>query len=349
MASARSLVGLALLASFEAGLAQTVAPSVAVLPVQATATSAMPHVTESAIAPWLARLHEASRRRAYTGTFVVSAGNRMASAKIWHVCDGTRQIDRVDSLSGTARSTFRRNDEVITFYPASKVAVAETRRPLSAFPNLLRSPDASFADHYQLKNVGSERIAGLDADMVLLLPKDNLRFGYKVWSEKKTGLMLQLQTLDSDGRLLEQSAFSEIALDAPVSMDKLSGMMANTEGYKIERPELHATTADAQGWTLRSQVPGFRQVGCYQRVATAFADASRKSGMMQWMFSDGLATVSLFVETFDPRRHTNEAELDAGGATRTLTRRLSDAWLTAVGEVPVATLTAFAQALERKK
>ena len=345
-----AIIGLALIASFGSALAQNLTPQLALLPAQAPATSPLLPATDGAIAAWLSRVHDASRQRAYTGTFVVSAGNRMASAKIWHICDGTQQIDRVDSLSGTARSTFRRNEQVITFYPASRVAVAETRRPLSAFPNLLRSPDASFAEHYQLKNVGSDRIAGLDADVVLLLPKDNLRFGYKVWSEKKTGLMLQLQTLDSEGRLLEQSAFSEIALDAPVSMEKLAGMMASTEGYKIERPELHATTAEAQGWSLRGQVPGFKPVGCYQRVvALAGEAASRKSGMMQWMFSDGLATVSLFVEPFDPRRHINEAELDAGGATRTLTRRLSDAWLTAVGEVPVATLTAFAQALERKK
>lgn len=281
---------------------------------------------------------------------MVSAGSRMASAKIWHICDGTQQIERVESLSGTPRSTFRRNDQVITFYPASKIAVSETRRPLGAFPNLLRSPDASFAEHYALKPLGSERIAGLDAEVVQLQPKDHLRFGYKVWSEKKTGLMLQLQTLDSDGRLLEQSAFSEITLDAPVSMDKLSTMMANTEGYKVERPDLKATTADAQGWALRSPVPGFKPVGCYQRVTAVGGEASSgKSSMMQWMFSDGLATVSLFVEPFNARRHTSEMDLDVGGATRTVTRRVQDWWLTAVGEVPVPTLTAFAQALERKK
>jgi sigma-E factor negative regulatory protein RseB len=45
----------------------------------------------------------------------------------------------------------------------------------------------------------------------------------------------------------------------------------------------------------------------------------------------------------------SEIDLDVGGATRTVTRRVQDWWLTAVGEVPVATLTAFAQALERKK
>jgi sigma-E factor negative regulatory protein RseB len=69
---------------------------------------------------------------------------------------------------------------------------------------------------------------------------------------------------------------------------------------------------------------------------------------MQWVFSDGLASVSLFVEPFDARRHGQEG-LMAAGATHTLTRRVQDWWLTAVGEVPPQTLRAFAQSLERRK
>ena len=38
----------------------------------------------------------------------------------------------------------------------------------------------------------------------------------------------------------------------------------------------------------------------------------------------------------------------ASGATHTLTRRVQDWWLTAVGEVPPQTLKAFAQSLERR-
>jgi sigma-E factor negative regulatory protein RseB len=74
----------------------------------------------------------------------------------------------------------------------------------------------------------------------------------------------------------------------------------------------------------------------------------RREDTLQWIFSDGLATVSLFIEPFDVRRHT-QTELLNPGATQLLTRRLVDHWLTAVGEVPPATLAAFAQALERRK
>ena len=185
--------------------------------------------------------------------------------------------------------------------------------------------------------------------MVDLQPKDNLRFGYRVWSEKRSGLVVKLQTLDVDGRMVEQAAFSELQLDAPVSMAKLTQMMENTEGYRVERPELIKTTAAAEGWALKNPVAGFRPMSCYKRPA---AEGGNLEPTMQWIFSDGLASVSLFVEVFDRRRHAHEGTA-AMGATHTLTRRLSDKsgdwWLTVVGEVPRHTLNAFALGLERRK
>jgi sigma-E factor negative regulatory protein RseB len=303
------------------------------------------------VADWLMRMHEASRRRAYIGTFVVSAGGSMSSARIWHVCDGEQQMERVESLSGAPRSTFRHNDQVITFLPESKLAVAEKRESLGLFPNLLKSSDSSIPQFYSASQTGSERVAGFDSDVVLLKPKDSLRFGYRIWSEKKTGLVVKLQTLDVDGRVLEQAAFSDLQLDAPVSMSKLSQMMGRTEGYKVEKPEMLKTTASAEGWALKNPVAGFQPMTCYKR-STVAGEGAKSDGTLQWIFSDGLASVSLFVDVFDPRRHAQEGLL-AMGPTQMLTRRLNDKagdwWLTVVGEVPTPTLQAFAQGLERKK
>ena len=78
---------------------------------------------ERDIHQWLARMHDASRKRSYVGTFVVSsADGSMASSRIWHVCDGEQQMERIESLTGTPRSVFRRNDQVITFLPQSRIA-----------------------------------------------------------------------------------------------------------------------------------------------------------------------------------------------------------------------------------
>jgi sigma-E factor negative regulatory protein RseB len=311
---------------------------------------------ERSISEWLARMHEASRKRAYAGTFVVSSASSMSSARIWHVCDGDRQMDRVESLTGVPRSTFRRNGDVITFYPETKTAWSEKRDDLGLFPNLLKATDSSIEQYYAARHLGVERVAGLEADVVQLQAKDTLRYGYRVWSERKTGLVVKLQTLDVDGKVLEQAAYSELQLDAPVNMGKLAQMMANIEGYKVEKPELVKTTALAEGWALKSVVAGFKPMSCYRRTLTKgdgrAGDGVPAENTLQWIFSDGLASVSLFAEVFDRHRHVQEG-LTVLGATKSLTRRLADGqtqwWLTAVGEVPTVTLTHFSQGLERKK
>jgi sigma-E factor negative regulatory protein RseB len=309
-----------------------------------------PVAVEVPLNAWLMRVHQAARQSVYTGTFVVSAGGNMASARIWHVCDGSQQLERVESLSGTPRAIFRRNDQVVTFFPQSRIAIAEVRESLGLFPNLLKSSDSAIADFYRLKVLGSERIAGFDADVFHLVPNDRLRYGYRVWSEKRTGLIVRLQTLDVEGKVLEQAAFSELQLDAAVSVGKLS-KAGNTDGYRVLRPDLQKTTADAQGWVLHREIDGFKPMACYRRLVAHTNAGLPGSGQstMQWMFSDGVATVSLFVEAYDQQRHGREGATDMGGATHSQTRRINDWWATAVGEVPPATLNAFAHALERKK
>jgi sigma-E factor negative regulatory protein RseB len=255
-------------------------------------------------------------------------------------------MERVETLTGAPRSTFRRNDHVLTFFPDSRVAVAERRESFGLFPNLLQSGDASIARFYNLRAAGHERVAGFETDVVQLRPRDKLRFAYKIWTEKKTGLVVKLQTLDVHGQVLEQAAFSELQLDVPVSMARLSQMMGNTEGYQVETPDLVKTTAAAEGWALKAPVPGFQPMSGYRRSVASTAEG-RHDSTLQWIFSDGLATVSLFLEDFDPRRHVQPGA-QALGATHTLTRRIGDWWLTAVGEVPQQTLQVFAQALERR-
>jgi sigma-E factor negative regulatory protein RseB len=223
------------------------------------------------------------------------------------------------------------------------VVRTEKRESLGLFPNLLKSADSSIPEFYSARRVGGERVAGFDADVVQLVPKDNLRFGYRIWSEKKTGLVVKLQTVDPAGNVLEQAAFSELALDAPVRIDKLNQMMGATEGWRVEKAEAVKTTAAAEGWQLKTAVAGFKPVSCYRRPAAAAPE-----GTLQWIFSDGLAAVSLFVEAYDRQRHVNEGVFSSG-ATQTLTRRIQDWWLTAVGEVPPQTLKAFALSLERRK
>ncbi|MDB5966442.1 MAG: sigma regulatory protein MucB/RseB [Polaromonas sp.] len=296
---------------------------------------------------WLMRMHEAAQKRAYIGTYVVSSGGTMSSAKIWHVCEGSQQVERVETLTGAPRSIFRHNDRVVTFMPDHKVVRSEKRESLGLFPELLQSADGRVADFYKVRPEGVDRVAGLDADVVVLAPRDSMRFGYRVWTEQKRGLVVKLQTLDTDGKVLEQAAFSELQMDAPVKMDKLLQMMGKVEGYRVEQPVLVKTTADAEGWVLKAPVAGFRPMSCYKRPA-ASSGPGVHAEPLQWIFSDGLASVSLFLEPYDRQRHEKESSMSMG-ATQSMTRQLGSYWLTVMGEVPMSTLRLFAGGLERKK
>ncbi|MDB5869823.1 MAG: sigma regulatory protein MucB/RseB [Polaromonas sp.] len=318
------------------------------VPVALTPPAAVASPADSrSLNDWLMRMHQASTNRSYMGTFVVSAGGNMSSAKIWHVCEGKQQVERVETLTGAPRSIFRHNDQVVTFIPDHKLARSEKRESLGLFPELFQSADSRIADFYKFRQEGIERVAGVDADIITLTPKDSLRFGYRVWTERKNGLVVKLQTLDADGKVIEQAAFSELQLDAPVRMDKLIQMMGKVEGYRVEKPVLVKTTASVEGWALKTPVAGFNPISCYRRPVSAAADAVAGEAPLQWIFSDGLASVSIFVEPFDRQRHIRESSLSLG-ATQTLTRQLDAYWITLVGEVPIATLKLFASGLERR-
>lgn len=317
------------------------------------AVSAESSAIDRSAEAWLLRMHQASRKSTYMGTFVVSSGAHMSSSRIWHVCEGDQKIERIEALSGAPRSIFRRNDQVVTFSAHDKVVRFERREELGVFPNLLKANDSSIASFYVARQTGVDRVAGFDADVVQLMPKDPLRYGYRVWTERKTGMAVKLQTLDGHGHVLEQAAFSDLQFNVPVTLSKLEQMMGNTDGYRVEKPELVKTTASDEGWTMAHAVAGFKSMSSYKRPIASDGDVgARTDSRLQWIFSDGLASVSVFVEAYDRMHHRREGTWSMG-ATQTLTRRLvapgGDWWLTVMGEVPHRTLLIFAQGLERKK
>ena len=330
----------------QSAMAQPAASAAA--PAPAATRAGAEDTSKLGVVDWIKRMHGAARKHSYVGTFVVSvAAGNLSSARIWHACEGDLQIERVDLLSGPPRTTFRRNEQVLTFLPEQRVIKVEKRENSELFPNLIGMPDSAIADFYTVKVVGKGRVAGFDTDVIQLMPRDALRFGYRVWTEKRSGLLTKLQTVDSDGKVVEQSAFSELQLDAPIKVQALSQMMGATAGYRMEKSQVERTTPQAEGWALKNPVPGFKPISCHRRTLGGAAGAERT---LQWTFSDGLATVSLFLEPFDSKRDAQEGLMSLG-ATNTLTRRLADPagdwWLTAVGEVPMRTLEAFAQNLSR--
>lgn len=297
---------------------------------------------EADVQTWLKKSNEANRRNSYTGTFVVSSGRKMFTASIVHAYDGTVQAERIEALTGRPRITYRHAQEVLTVFPLQRTALLESRETAHELPFDLPGGNGQVGQWYRLLTKGQDRMAGLEANEVQIQPKDAWRYGYAIWSDKQTGLVLKMQTLDADGKVLEQVAFSEVQLGVTLSPHALLEQMLPPDGYRVVRREKIKVKPESIGWKWSAQVPGFQPVAAYAREN----GTSGQEGM-QWIFSDGLSTASVFAEHFDPARHQQEGGGNAGGATHVWGRKLGDWWLTAIGEVPLATLKQLVQGLER--
>ena len=308
--------------------------------------SASPHQVRN----WLTRIHEAANHSNFQGTFVVSGGGAVASARIAHFCEGNNQFERIESLDGQARHVLRHNDLVQTVWPGKRVALVEQRDLLASFPALLQTGDDRITEFYDVYKQDADRVAGHEANVLWVKPKDAHRYGYRLWSDKGSGLLLRADVLGERSEVLETSAFSDVAIGVRSQPDSVLHAMKKLDGYRVFRPVLAPTSLDAEGWTLREGVPGFRQMSCVNRPLDGGAadKDTNVSRVLQAIFSDGLTHVSVFIEPFNASRHTRAMHV-AVGATQTLTQRQGEWWVTVVGDVPPGTLRMFANGLERKK
>ena len=300
---------------------------------------------------WLMRIHEAATHRNFQGTFVVTGGGAVSSARIAHFCEGPNQFERSESLDGQTRHVFRHNDVVTTLWPATHVATVEQRAMVSEFPSLLQAGDDRITEFYDVRKQGAERVAGYEANVLVVMPRDNYRYGYRLWADQATGLLLRADVLGERNEVLETSAFSDIAIGVKPQPESVLAPMRKLDAYRVLRPVLTPTKLEAEGWSQRQTAPGFRQVSCVKRPMDAMVPSDKASAdqqVLQTIYADGLTYVSVFIEPFNPQRHTRPV-LASVGPTQTLMQQQGDWWITVVGDVPPATLRVFAKGLERLK
>lgn len=320
--------------------------SMGLLTVQAQPRIDDPLLARREAASWLNRIHQAARQESYEGIFVYQRGSAVHASSIVHFADhGDGEYEKLESLDGKPRRMLRHNDDVYTFVPERKLCVFEHRQNKDAFPALLSTSSDRVLSVYEPRMLGSDRVAGLDATVIELRSKDALRYTYKLWADRKTGLLLREQTLDSNGQVLEQVAFSQIRLGVTADKDALVQNLRHASG--CVQPPVEPVDMEAAGWQLPTRVPGFRKVRALRRPMAARDPSSPPIPVDQAVFSDGLCAISIFVEPFE-RNARKEEGSGASGATHILVKRHGDYWITALGEVPMITLQQFTSAIEYK-
>jgi sigma-E factor negative regulatory protein RseB len=229
------------------------------------------------------------------------------------------------------------------------VGVLEKRETLAAWSTTPQAVDPQALEQYELRREGSSRVAGRDAAVLLLEPRDALRYAQRLWADQATGLMLRADVIGAGANgvkaVLESTAFSEIEIGVKPQPENVLQATRKLDGYRLLRPQQKRTSLEAEGWVLARPVAGFRLAGCVKRgMETAGDDAP----VLQAVFTDGLTHVSLFVEPYKPQFHRAEMQAQQGATATHMTRR-GEYWVTMVGDVPPATLKLFADAVERRR
>lgn len=297
---------------------------------------------------WLAKVHAAAQARNYQGILVFSADGVLSSSRVAHFGDGGHSYERVETLDGTAQVSYRVDDRVYALWPQRKLAVIEDRAPRQGSLRQVVEPRAE--DHYALSLQGIDRVAGREAQVLLLQPRDAQRFAQRIWVDTRSNLMLRADVLDAKHQVLESSAFSEVDIDVKPRPDSVLGPVDHLQGWRIVRPPQANTNLEAEGWALTSNVPGFVLSSCSRRVLDMPAADGGTAGKpaLQAVFSDGLTHVSVFVEATDADR-PRQSLLTRMGAMSTLMEPFGERWwITVMGDVPASTLQRFFDALQRR-
>lgn len=293
---------------------------------------------------WLDRTMRAAQTLNYDGTFVYRNGKQMESMRIIHRADPGGERSRLISLSGEAREVLRDRIKVTCILPDSGAVLVGKSRPHGPFSTAVFEANAGFAEYYSLSAMGGDRIAGRDTEVVTVKPKDNYRYGYRVWVDQDTGLLLRSELVDDAGLALEQFIFTSVSILSQIPDDLLEPGISGEHytWYNDPDPVEKAAQHNESGWQVGWLPEGFMMTDRREQPA-----AIDRMPVEHLAYTDGLASISVFIEQLDSTGEPLEGA-SGMGAMNAFGSMVDGYQVTVVGEVPQRTVQAVAESIRRK-
>lgn len=292
-------------------------------------------------ARWLERMNQALTTRNYDGTFSHWHGGQVEMLRIIHRVQEGTVSERLASLDGSGREFIRTGASLACYLPDKRTVVVEQRpqqEPLVGFP-AVNDQTASF---YDIKEVARMRLNRRDTHVITVTPKDEYRYGYRLWIDDSTAMPLKTQLCDAHGNVIEQIVFASLTLASRIA-DAAFKPDVSTEGFQWVRDRVSPAAApvgSTQAWNAATLPPGFRMT-----VRSAQTLPGSAQPVDHLVFTDGMASVSVFVEMQQsaPQPAAGQtlipvAEAATVGSSSAFSTVVDGHKITAVGEVPPATV-----------
>jgi len=290
---------------------------------------------------WLERMSAAMDQMTYQGTFVYVHKDDVASMRITHMVDEKGIHERLVSVSGTPREVVRDARGVRWFSGEDHKILANSATNRSFFPEMPLSDPMQAAESYQFRLANNQRIAGHTAQRIDILPKDQYRYGYSLWLERQSCLLLQWELTGSQGETLAKLMFTDLKMGSEVDKNELRSV-SGSDSARVAPSTLFATGHKANApsnWQPTKLPPGFRLTSHGQQ------NSQDEPSFEHLVYSDGVATVSVYVEAAqeDPELKLGLGQL---GTTHVFTRESKGELITVLGDVPAVTVKLIAESVE---
>ncbi len=290
---------------------------------------------------WLMKMNMAVQEKNYDGIFVYRHGDQLESMRIIHRSLNGSQRERLVSLNGEAREVIRNDRDVICYLPSKKSVVIEHRKTSKKnFPALLPSRLDGLAAHYQLVLGGSDRVARRSTQMVIIKPKDAFRYGYHLWADKKTGLLLRASLINLEGRVVEQFMFTDIKIGKKINSTDLKSRYSGKKWVWHREKEMGSDKAKEMRWKIKNLPAGYT---LSRRIMRNVPMGNMT--VEHLVYSDGLAAISVFIEPPGDKIDAKMKGATGMGAVHAFGTTVNNHHITVVGEVPAATVAQVANSI----
>lgn len=298
---------------------------------------------------WLERMVQAAQHLNYEGTFVYIQGPHVEAMRTIHSGGEAGERQRLTSLTGPPREILATDDSIISLLPKQDKIFASDGFRRSRFLNSLARELDQLESQYVFELVCQDRVVGIETQVVAIKSRDQWRYGYRLWLDPQSGMLLRSALLDDKEYPVEQVMFTDFQIKPQIDASVFNAPLGTND---IKQP-LMISTADNEGnatavikdsgWQVKQVPPGFVKTLHNRSTQASFA---RHLGE-HMVFSDGLATISVFVERLDGAKPLLIGKSNLGSMNAFGVHAQDDYQILVVGEVPAVTVQTMATSIVR--
>lgn len=236
---------------------------------------------------WLQQMVVASRSSDYELIFLRP---HQASFETWryrHAVINRQPVAQLLNLEGSP-TELRLQGNTVSYFGQVKAPFSRQAHTIGeVLPRVMEADFKRLRAYYDFTLLPAARMADRDCQVIRLIPQDTHRYGYLVWLDHQSKLLLRADLLAPSGQQAEQ--FRVVALSQRASIPQaLQRAVINrrTSLPVVTSPQQSSITAWQPGWLP----PGFEVIFSGQRPLP-----SRAEPVDSQLYSDGLVTVALYV------------------------------------------------------